>query len=286
MKPFYAIDITEDKKSEQLNGQEFVIATVSSAKAQMLSSAAENMTSLVDKAKLPLPLRIIQTVCGFAALLVAVGIMRGLGEVTIAQAYENAGWLFWMAGVCAIVWLVLFLMARKQQSQVLESDETRRTTTGLETLADGIYTDLNVPKNAPDTDILFFRYKLKDGEPDPKTTGMDTAPYNPMEFKAFVQDGNLCLANLENKYGFPLSELRRIRTVKKHICMVDWNKETEPTKEPYKQYKMSTDNYSRVHMKTYYILELEHSGETWGIWFPCYELPIFQALTGLTAEAE
>ena len=32
-------------------------------------------------------------------------------------------------------------------------------------------------------------------------------------------------------------------------------------------------------------LELEHEGETWGIYFPCYELPVFEELTGLKAAA-
>lgn len=31
----------------------------------------------------------------------------------------------------------------------------------------------------------------------------------------------------------------------------------------------------------YYILELEYGQETWGLWFPCYELSAFEALTGL-----
>ena len=37
-------------------------------------------------------------------------------------------------------------------------------------------------------------------------------------------------------------------------------------------------------MKAYHILELEHGGENYGIYFPCWELPVFERLTGLNAE--
>ena len=34
----------------------------------------------------------------------------------------------------------------------------------------------------------------------------------------------------------------------------------------------------------YYILEVVHNTETYGIYIPCYELPVFEELTGLRAE--
>jgi hypothetical protein len=39
-----------------------------------------------------------------------------------------------------------------------------------------------------------------------------------------------------------------------------------------------------VFCKEYHVLELEQNGEEWGIWFPPYELPAMEALTGLKAE--
>ena len=36
----------------------------------------------------------------------------------------------------------------------------------------------------------------------------------------------------------------------------------------------------------YHVLEFVHKGETWGIWFPNYELPFFEKATGLKADEE
>ena len=100
-----------------------------------------------------------------------------------------------------------------------------------------------------------------------------------------MENDRLCLTDLESRFEFPLAELRRIRTVRKKISIPTWNKETAPDEDIYKPYKLSVDGYECIHFKPYHILELEHEGETWGIYFPCYELPVFEELTGLKAEA-
>ena len=49
---------------------------------------------------------------------------------------------------------------------------------------------------------------------------------------------------------------------------------------------MTVNNMGNVFFKPYYILEIEHNDEIFGIYFPCYELPIFEKLTGLTAQKQ
>ena len=52
----------------------------------------------------------------------------------------------------------------------------------------------------------------------------------------------------------------------------------------YKPYHMSIDNFGCLNCNSYYILEVVHNTETYGIYIPCYELPVFEELTGLRAE--
>ena len=80
------------------------------------------------------------------------------------------------------------------------------------------------------------------------------------------------------------ASLCAIRTIWKSIAVPTWNKETELGKGCYKEYKLTVDKYQCVHMKKYYILEFEQNGETWGIYFPQYELPVVETLTGIKAE--
>ncbi|MBR6647192.1 MAG: hypothetical protein IKL09_06730 [Clostridia bacterium] len=268
MKPFLGIDLTENKKNKQINGQEFLVQKTSAALTSTLEASSAEAEKTVDSSKLPLPLRIIQYVCGIAALLIAGGILEA--DISLQEAYNSAPWFFWITGMCAVIWLILWLCGKQKAKTVLGTDESAQTFSHLEGTENAIYQELSVPDNAKDVDVLLFHYKLKNGE-----ISMQTFQYFNPEFKIFSDDKNLYLANLEGKYAFPLSSVVKIHTVKKHIRILGWNKEEKCNKGIYKQYKLTTDSYGYVHCKQYHILELNHQGESVGIYFPCYELPVF-----------
>lgn len=287
MKPFLAVDITENKNNETINGSEFIAENASQLHSQAFDNASEDVTNLAEKAKLPLPVRAVHWICGFVGTILLIGIIksgRGDDGLSVAQAYQNAPLIFWASGICLAVWLVLTIIGRKREKDIVESTEGDNTMRRLEAAADSIFEEFRVPKTAEKVDILGLTYKMKNGEPVAKEIGFNPTAYIFAEFRAYVQDGNLFLADLEHKYAFPLAELTKIRTVKKSIAASGWNKEVRPTKGEYKPYKMQIDDFDCVHFKPYHILELVHNGEAWGIYFPCYELKVFEKLTGLIAE--
>ena len=57
MKPFIGIDITENKKNENINGEEFVVKAVSQMQKQAFENAQEDAFDLIEEAKMPLILR-------------------------------------------------------------------------------------------------------------------------------------------------------------------------------------------------------------------------------------
>ena len=289
MKPFLGIDITENKKNETFNGEEFILAVPEQANTAALERAGDAADDLLKQIKLPLPLRIVQWIGGAGGALLTIGLLRALADtdgVTFAEAYANAGWLFWVAGGCLAAWLILTLAGYKKQNTVLQSENTDRILSGMETLSANILAELGVPADAAEVDVLVFTYKMKNGEPVARERGMNPTPYAQLNMRAFVKDAQLCLATLDGLYAFPMSELRAIRTVNKHISTLSWNKDDDPDKGIYKPYKMTVDQYGCVHFKPYHILEIEHMGTLWGIYFPCYELPTMEKLTGLHAEAK
>ena len=96
------------------------------------------------------------------------------------------------------------------------------------------------------------------------------------------------VTELAEVYSLDLDELRQIAKVNKRIVVIGWNKEESPKKGEYKEYKISVNDgaANTVSYKPYYILEGVHNGEAYGIYFPCYELPTFERLTGLRAKAD
>lgn len=284
MKPFLGIDLTRNRKNEQLNGSEFVVQKPSVVLSDSLEKLSDQAEKTVKRSELPLALRIVQFVCGLAALVIVCGI--GKADVSFQEGYRNAPWLFWAAGVCGATWLVLWLLGKRKAKAVLETDESTQTFSHLDGIADTIYMELGVPADAECVDVLSFFYKTKDGAIRVQEKSFQLAQYFNPEFKIFSDSENLYLANLEGKYAFPLFTLSSIRTVKKNIRIMGWNKETDLRKEKYKQYRLRADNYGCVHCKYYHILEGTHRGAIFGIYIPCYDLPAFEKYSGLLARSE
>lgn len=272
MKPFLGIDLTENKHNEQMNGAQFLVQTPSDALRQALAASSEKAETTVSKSRLPIPFRVLQYICGFAALLIGGAVLNA--EVSFAEGYRNAAWLYWTAGICAVLWGILWLLSRQKARAVLETDESTQTFSHLEGVAQAIYQELGVPDNAKTVDVLFFFYKHKNGQLKLVEKTVAAQYFNP-EYKLFADPDHIYLANLEGKYAFPRTAIQQLHTVKKHIRIAAWNKEEAHNKGIYKQYKLTTDNYGCIHCRQYYILEVDHRGESFGIYIPCYELPAF-----------
>ncbi len=287
MKPFLGIDLTTDKNNEKFNGEEFLVAVPSSALTQAYERSSERAEETIKQANLPLPLRIVQGICGVLGLLIATVTIRAvIGDdgLTLSQAYDNAAWMFLLGGMCLSAWVILKFVSNKKAKTVLGTDESTSTFANLDGVCDAIYSELSVPSNALEVDVLSFYYKMKDGNIKVREKGMQIAPYINPVFKIFTDSENLYIANLEGKYAFPLTSLRSINTIKKNIRIIGWNKEESYNKGIYKQYKMTNDDYGCICCKRYYVLEVDCGDDLMGIYIPCYELPIFEELTGLKAQ--
>ncbi len=287
MKPFLGIDLTTNQKNEQMNGEEFVVAKPNLSLTRSLESTSENVDETIEKSKLPLPIRIGHWTCGTVGALVAIGIIKALGGedgVTLSEAYQHASWLFWLGGACLVVWALLKLVSMRKEKNVLETEESSQAFNNLDKTCEAILADLKVPQDSREIDILSFFYKVKNDNIKVCEKGLQIAPYiNPI-FHIFTDSENLYLANLEGKYAIPLSQIKAIKSIKKTIRITEWNKDEAFNKGIYKQYKLSEDNFSCIICKGYHILEFEHENELWGIYFPCYELPVIEELTGLKAD--
>lgn len=287
MKPFLGIDLTDNKNNEKNNGDEFFVAKPTSAMTESYEQFSKKAYETIENAKLPLTLRIAQGICGFIAVIIVLGIVKawiGHDDITIAQAYQNIPWLFWLGGICLSAWVILKLFSKKKEKETFANDNSNQVISGLNRIGDEIYTELSVPADSKEVDILSFFYKNKNGEIKVCEKGLQTAKYFNPCFNIFKDSENLYLANLEGKYAFPLPSFKAIRTVDKRIEIACWNKDEAYNKGYYKQFKLTEDNLGRIHFKRYHILEFIHENELWGIYIPSYELTIFEDLTGLKAE--
>ena len=284
MKPIFAIDITDNKRNETVNGKEFVTKSVSKESFEELEKNQEELEETLNAAKLPLLWRVLKALCGYGSLIILISIVKALRDVSLDEAFRNAPLIFAACPALAAVWGVLYIFSKKKESEVLKEQNAESRENDIDRNVQDIYNELGVPHEAATADVLMFRYKIKNGELRPATVGLQNTAYIALEIRIYAQNGELCIADLEDVYTFKLSELKAIKTVKKRIAIPLWNKDEEPTEGEFKKYKLSVNNMGEVLMKPYHVLEIERDGETYGIYFPCYELAVFECLTGLKAE--
>jgi len=292
MKPIFCIDVTQNENIEVLAGDEFIVKTVPKKLMDALDTAQEKLDDSIEKTKLPLPMRIIQYVAGFLSLLLLLFLLLVFVEslhpdFPFAELLANRKPILMLAFVFGLIWLALTLASKAKQKIVTQEQDIDGKKEQVDDQVAMLYDFLGVPKDAFYVDVLMFSYALEDGV---VVLEQDEDEANPfavnMDMRAYVQNGMLCLADVENLHAFKLEEMKAIRTVKQQICMFSWNKKEDIKSEAYMPYKLKKEDTGTVLVKPYHVLEFEHNGEPYGIYFPCYELPAFERLTGLRAEAE
>ncbi len=283
MKPLFGVDCTENKNNEELNLEQFAIQKTSPAMQASLETTMEEAEEHLERSKLPAILRGAQWICGAGGLLIAVGILKAMAKFdgpSLAQAYKNAGFLFWIAGGCLIIWAVLKLLSLRQEKALAEDEKTSVLVSKSNSVQEAIFRELGVPTNALDVDVLLCRYKVKDGKIKHCNISMTSTPYMHVSFKLFAGENDIFFANLEGKYSVPRSAFREILRMDKRIGVLGWTKDVDFHENPYAQYKIKANN-GLIFYKPYYELRLYYKGEDWVILFPCYELDAFESVTGL-----
>ncbi len=283
MKPIFAIDLTVNKQNEEMSGQEWVVRRLPEEVRDRINRKGQDLQKLERKGDLPLLPRILKTLCGYIALMIAIILLRALFGAGLAEAYRNAPYIFYI-GIAALAgWIGLTVYAKRRMRRIAQSEDTEEKLQSLDREIREAFDMLGVPEGAEEADVLSFYYIEQDGKPVPKKKGMMPAPFFNLAMKIYRDGDDLCLADLEEVYAFPIAELQAIRTSDKRLSACGWNKAVAPNDEIYKNYDLTVNNLNVVYSKPYHVLEIRRDGERYGILFPTYDLPVFEWLTGLSA---
>ncbi|MBR4769339.1 MAG: phage holin family protein [Clostridia bacterium] len=289
MKPFFGIDITTDKKNETQNADQFLVQKPSAAAEKKNSMFFDDAFDAFKDAMKAEDKKTNLFVCaGMAGLFSLVFFL-----ICVVARWQNGpnpdGW-WWALAIglgCAALAAVLAALGWRCGKYEAKWDDLENETDRVEDSITEIYRELGVPQSAKSVEALGFFYRVKNGELRPCKAEWDQSQlYYGYTFKGYVRGGRLCLACLDGVFALPRNEIKAIRTIRKRIVLPMWAKDEPITGEKFKPYQLKEDEYGNVCAKWYHVLEFEHDGEAWGIWFPNYELPAYEKLTGLKADAQ
>ena len=262
MKPIFCTDVTNDKHSDAVNGDEFISATVSDRLREEIALSFQKAKERLAGTQLPTVWKIIRT----AALFVAAWALI-LGNA------DAKSLLIGLAGFAAYIGLGFYESKRK--TALISKEGGNPMSKALEEATLKVKEALNVPADAISMDLLCFRYKEEEGTLIVQAA-MGAPAYVNVDIFAYIDGENLCFADMERVYSFPLAGMHTIEDVMEPIQLAQWNKKNPPA-----DYGLAKKRGGAV-IHLYHILKFTHEGEEYGIYFPCYELEAIKKLTGLS----
>lgn len=272
---FYGTDVTDDKKNKDVSGNdEFSVQQCSQVNQEALEKSLLQANELTEKSMLPLPLIILQFLCLIAAFTILGIILKT--KLPLSVTFATMPHMFVIAAVCLAVSIGLMVIGARKAKKVAESDESIQNKKQSDDIIANIMREFGVPDTAEDIDILNITYKRKNG-----IAIIEHFSCLNFDLKMFVANGNLYLADSDNKYEIPLSAIKNIREEKGALLLGFWNKKTPYNKEPYEHYRITRDKNGRYQIKNYYVVAFNNDGELWEMYIPNYDIASFEKLTGI-----
>lgn len=287
MKPFLAVDKTNDKNNLELTGDNFKVEELPEDAFDSLDEAEAVVAELIKKKRLPraIPyifiINLVLTWGSFLSLF-KISTFKYLGNSRteiLVNLFNEHPWLYLVcfASVAFTFFSIKYLFPKKKKE--IESDEEIKLANDrVAAIENSLESRLGVSIDAVKVDIFSFNYKTKDNVFKPFVNGRATN----CEFKMFLENDKLCLVEISSgKYVIPYTSIKSIREEKGNIAFYMWNKEEKYNDEKYKKYKIAYDTHLRMYsVKKYYVVELEVNGEAWGIFVPPYEAETFKRVLG------
>lgn len=270
MKILFGMDVTENRKNNNINGREFITASTPAEELDAYDRSSEQLRKISEDADIPLILEIVKALAAFSGIMTLLWVMINSIKMGIAEAFYFAPYVFI---ICPAAWITYFAVCTLQKNRfqkVSDDPKTKAVLISAEKTNRELYNGLGVPDDALDTDVLSFCYVIKNGKPVMRERGL--AAYVNLIMRVYTTKTHLCLADVSDLYCIPLDEIKGIRTENEKVLSISgWNKDENFTEGKYKKYNIIENNVGQICIRGCCAVEFEHNGEKWEIWFPSYE---------------
>ncbi|MCM1233868.1 MAG: hypothetical protein NC489_27490 [Ruminococcus flavefaciens] len=265
MKNLFTLNTTTGQSSTD----EFIIRKISAETSARQNERLERLHSAERYANSPVWLTIIMYAAFAFALIFSTSFVNALIELGANKALYNARILLPVAVTCFVLALAILIFKKIRYNKTVSSASFRSLGEEVKKANETGYRELAVPEAADGITAFLSIVNVNRKGQEKNLAGVK---YFAFEYKIFVENDCLCLADAESVAAMPLSMITAIYTVNKRATFANWNKEEKPRSPKYKPYKIKHLNNGFYGVKPYYSLRFTHSGEEYEIAFPPYEL--------------
>ena len=279
MKNLFGINVKDDKKVYNL----FEVRKVSE---ELVKKTEENFNEIEksDKAaSLPVYLNVIFYISLYGFLILTLSFVNALKDKSFSELLKNNLPLLIVTIALGVSAVLLFVVRKLKNKKVVNSEEFKETIEESNDIYNECMEYLGVPKDAPCVDTFVYLYKVKK---DKTVPAINLCKYFVQEFRLYKEENNLCLADCESVISIPIDSFKKIELIDKKVSFMNWNKEEQPNKGEYKQYKITTNNYGVNFIKPYYRIEFEYEYESYEFFVPVYDIKPFEEIINLEVDSE
>lgn len=267
--------------SSECDGERFVTARLDKSLSRAVDEAYAKADKAQENATLPFWANAVAWLFFIVFAIVAVVVLRAASELGIDGALENEPiWLLLVGAAGFMVWLVLKLIEYRNGKKGEETGTLDSALDAVASINQTAETLLGVPQDYATVDVMAYYYKPAKS----KLSLGDRADgiYYNDEMKLFCKDDELCLADDERVFSFPIKDFVRYYLGSEKLPLAWWNKEINYDEGEYLQYGIKT-KYTDMACLCY-SLQFVCDSEVYEIIFPEYELEHFQKLVDVPVE--
>ena len=267
--------------SSECDGEQFVTASLDDNFKRTRDKIYSKAKMTTEAITLPIIANALAWVCFALFAVIAFMFFKDVYKLGLAVAFEtNPIWLLSIGAAGFVVWLVLKLIELRNGKKDEETGDYDRALESLANIKQAAEDRLGVPPDYTVVDIMSCRYKPVKGK-----LGLGDridGEYLNEDMKLFSKDDELCLADIDSVYSFPIKDFVRYYLGSEMLPLATWNKEENYDEGEYLQYGIKT-KYTDMACLCY-SLQFVCDSEVYEIIFPEYELEHFQKLVDVPVE--
>lgn len=261
--------------SSECDGERFVTARLDKSLSRAVDEAYAKADKAQENATLPFWANAVAWLFFIVFVIVAVVVLRAASEFGFAEAFVKLPlWLPIVGAAGFVVWLVLKLIEYRNGKKDEETGDYDRALEEVASINQAAEDMLGVPQDYATVDVMAYYYKPAKGKLD--------GEYLNEDMKLFSKDDELCLADHERVFSFPIKDFVRYYLGSEKLPLAIWNKEENYDEGEYLQYGIKT-KYTDMACLCY-SLQFVCDSEVYEIIFPEYELEHFQKLVDVPVE--
>ncbi len=262
--------------SDKIDGADYIVRQNSAELLEKMDHISGEAQALVEKGSPSRRWALLRTfllTLGF--FLFTVGILNAnkAGALSFLGVFQTSPVVMAVAIASLVFAVVMVVIERKRLKKAGQSEELAEWKTRSKEAEKEAYEALGVPSDAVLMDLFTATYSLKNGK-------ARSATYTAFDFHAWIENGCLCLADVESVVAIPLGEIKGLSELPGKTHFFFWNKPEPPQSEAYRQYHIGKTYLGAYSIKGVRSAHIRGEFGEYELLIPPYELETFLRLTG------